>query len=160
MLRIDCGTDLNAPLAYTLPPEGSAMGLLDQLGSAVAGATGKGAGGGVSALLLQQLIALLGKPGAMEKVLAGFQSSGLGNVLQSWIGTGQNLPISADQVRSVLGQGTVAELAEHAGIGEPDAAQALTGLLPQVIDKLTPQGSLPANLDLGGLASSLGTIIG
>lgn len=137
------------------------MGLMDQLGSVVAGATGKaGAGGGLQAVLLQQLIGMLSKPGALGALMGAFNSKGLGNVLQSWVGTGQNLPISADQVRSVLGQGTVNELAQKAGVQEPDAAQALTGLLPQVIDKLTPDGNMPSKLDLGGVASSLGKLFG
>lgn len=136
------------------------MGLMDQLGSAVAGATGQGAGGGVKALLLQQLISMMSKPGAMDSVLGAFKSAGLGNILQSWIGTGQNLPISADQVRAVLGKGTVSELAQGAGVGEPEAANALTSLLPQVIDKLTPEGAVPSQLNLGGLASSLGKLLG
>ena len=135
------------------------MGLLDQLGSAVGGATG-GAGGGVKAMLLQQLIGMLSKPGALDGVMSAFKSAGLGNILQSWVGTGQNLPISADQVRTVLGQGKVAELAKGAGIAEPDAAQALSGLLPQVIDKLTPEGNVPSQLNLGGLTASLGKLLG
>jgi uncharacterized protein YidB (DUF937 family) len=96
----------------------------------------------------------------MENLLAAFKSGGLGNILQSWVGTGQNLPISADQVRSVLGEGKVAELAKGAGIGESDAAQALSGLLPQVIDKLTPDGNVPSQLNLGALAGSLGKLLG
>ena len=136
------------------------MGLLDQLGSTVAGAMGQGAGGGVKALLLQQLISMLSKPGAMEHLLGAFNSAGLGSTLQSWIGTGQNLPISADQVRAVLGNGAVSQLAQGAGVAEPDAANALTSLLPQVIDKLTPEGAVPSQLNLGGLASSLGKMFG
>lgn len=136
------------------------MGLLDQLGSAVTGATGGSAGGGVNAMLLQQLVAMLSKPGAMGNLLAAFKSGGLGNIVQSWVGTGQNLPISADQVRAVLGQDKVAELAKGAGIGESDAAHALSGLLPQVIDKLTPDGGVPAQLNLGSLAGSLGKLLG
>ena len=86
------------------------MGLLDQIGGAVGGALGGQGKGGVQAVLLQQLIAMLSKPGALSNLTQSFQSAGLGNILQSWIGTGQNLPISADQVRKVLGSGTVADL--------------------------------------------------
>src|SRR6185312_12881744 len=135
------------------------MGLIHQLGSAVSGVTGQGAGGGVKALLLQQLVSMLSKPGAMDNLLASFKSAGAGNILQSWIGTGQNLPISADQVRAVLGKGTVSQLAEGAGVAEPEAADTLTSLLPQVIDKLTPDGAVPSQLNLGGLTSSLGKLL-
>ena len=79
------------------------MGALDQLGGALGGALGQGKNAGVSAVLLQQLIAMLSKPGALANLTSAFQGAGLGNVLHSWVGTGQNLPISADQVTKVLG---------------------------------------------------------
>ena len=87
------------------------MGVLDQFGGAVGSVLGQGKGAGVSAVLLQQLIAMLSKPGALAELTSKFQSAGLGNILQSWISTGQNLPISADQVTQVLGSGTIGELA-------------------------------------------------
>lgn len=136
------------------------MGLLDQIGGAVGGVLGQGGKGGVSALLLQQLIGMLSKPGALGNLTSAFQSAGLGNVLQSWLGTGQNLPISGDQVKQVLGSGTVADLAKNAGVGESDASNLLAGLLPQVIDKLSPGGKLPAQGDLGGALASLGKLFG
>ena len=136
------------------------MGLLDQIGGAVGGVLGQGGKGGVNAVLVQQLIAMLSKPGALGNLTSAFQGAGLGNVLQSWLGNGQNLPISGDQVKQVLGSGTVADLAKSAGIGESDASNALAGLLPQVIDKLSPGGNLPAQGDLGGALASLGKMFG
>ena len=133
------------------------MGLLDQIGG-VLGQGGKG--GGINAMLMQQVVAMLSKPGALGNLTKAFQGAGLSNVLQSWLGSGQNLPISGDQVRQVLGSGTVAELAKSAGIGESDASNALAGLLPQVIDKLSPGGNLPSEGDLGGALSSLGKLFG
>jgi uncharacterized protein YidB (DUF937 family) len=136
------------------------MGVLDQFGGAVGSVLGQGKGAGVSAVLLQQLIAMLSKPGALASLTNSFQSAGLGNILQSWIGTAQNLPISADQVRTVLGSGTVADLAKKAGIGEAETTSALASLLPQVIDKVTPGGNVPAQNDLGGALASLGKLLG
>lgn len=136
------------------------MGLLDQIGGAVGGMLGQGGKGGVNGILVQQLIAMLSKPGALSNLTSAFQGAGLGNVLQSWLGNGQNLPISGDQVKQVLGSGTVADLAKSAGIGESDASNALAGLLPQVIDKLSPGGNLPAQGDLGGALASLGKMFG
>jgi len=135
------------------------MGLLDQVGGALGGALGQ-SGGGVKAILLQQLVAMLSKPGALQQLMSSFKGAGLENILQSWIGTGQNLPISADQVTQVLGGGKVAELAKHAGIGESETANVLSGLLPQVIDKISPGGSAPAQGELGGLLGSLGKLLG
>lgn len=136
------------------------MGLLDQIGGAVGGVLGQGGKGGVSGVLVQQLISMLSKPGALQNLTAAFQGAGLGNVLQSWLGDGQNLPISGDQVKQVLGSGTVADMAQKAGIGESDASNALAGLLPQVMDKLSPGGNLPSQGDLGGALSSLGKMFG
>ena len=132
------------------------MGILDQVAGAVAG----GKGGGVNAVLLQQLIGMLSKPGAIDGLLAAFQKQGLGPIVQSWIGTGQNLPISASQVQQVLGNDVLGELAAKAGLKVPDTASALSSLLPQVVDKLSPAGSLPLPKDLGGLLGSLGKLVG
>jgi uncharacterized protein YidB (DUF937 family) len=135
------------------------MSLLDQIGGAVGGVLGQGKGAGVSAVLLQQVIAMLSKPGALAELTSKFQSAGLGNILQSWIGTGQNLPISGDQVRQVLGAGTVADLAKKTGIGESETTGVLASLLPQVIDKISPGGNVPGANDLGGALASLGKLL-
>lgn len=136
------------------------MGLLDQIGGALGGALGQGqagkaAGGGLVAALLPQLISMLSQPGAMGNLTNAFQNAGLGNVLQSWLGTGENLPISGDQVKQVLGSGTLANLAKSAGVGESEASGAIASLLPQVMDKLSPSGNLPAQGDLGSALSGL-----
>jgi uncharacterized protein YidB (DUF937 family) len=136
------------------------MGVLDQFGGAVGSVLGQGKGAGVGAVLLQQLVAMLSKPGALADLTSKFQSAGLGNILQSWIGTGQNLPISADQLREVLGAGTVADLAKQASIGESETTGALASLLPQVIDKISPGGKVPGANDLGGALASLGKLFG
>jgi uncharacterized protein YidB (DUF937 family) len=135
------------------------MGAFDSIGGALGGVLG-GQGGGAKAILLQQLISMLSKPGALENLMGAFNGAGLGNVVQSWIGTGQNLPISADQVKQVLGSGTISDLSKHAGLGEGETASTLSSLLPQVIDKVTPGGKMPGAGDLGGLASSLGKMFG
>ena len=139
------------------------MGLFDQISNAVGGALGQGqtggaAGGNLATALLPLLLSMLRQPGALENITKGFQGAGLGNVLQSWVGTGQNLPISADQVKQVLGAGNVADLGARAGLNESDASNALAGLLPQVIDKITPDGKLPSEGDLGSTLSSLGKL--
>ena len=136
------------------------MGVLDQLGGALGSVLGQGKSAGVNAALLQQLIAMLSKPGELGNLTNAFQSAGLGNILQSWIGTGQNLPISADQINKVLGAGTVADLAKKAGIDEAQTSSALASRLPQGIDKVTPGGNVPAQNDLGGALASLGKLLG
>lgn len=135
------------------------MGLLDQVSGALGGALG-GAGGGTKAILMQQLIGMLSKPGALQNLMSAFQSNGLGNILQSWLGTGANLPIEPAQVKQVLGAGTVSDLAQKAGISEGETASTLSSLLPQIIDKISPSGSAPSQGELGGLLGSLGKMLG
>ncbi len=72
-----------------------------------------------------------------------FQDKGLGGVVSSWIGTGQNLPISADQLQSVLHSGTLQQVAQKAGIDPSQLTSMMSTLLPGLIDKLTPNGQIP-----------------
>ena len=132
------------------------MGLLDQ----VTGAIGGGKGGGIQAILLQQVVAYLSKPGALGQLTNAFQQNGLGNILQSWLGSGANLPISPAQVQQVLGSNVLADMAGKAGVAVPDAADALSSLLPQVVDKISPEGTAPAANELGSLLSSVGKLFG
>lgn len=132
------------------------MGILDQVTGALGGA-GKG---GVQAILLQQLISMLSQPGALGKLTSAFQQHGLGNILESWLGTGSNLPISPAQVQQVLGANALGDIAKKAGVAAPEAASLVSSLLPQVIDKISPGGKAPAAGDLGGLLSSVGKLLG
>jgi uncharacterized protein YidB (DUF937 family) len=131
------------------------MGILDQ----VTGALGGGKGG-IQALLLQQLIAMLSQPGALAKLTSAFQQHGLGNILQSWIGTETNLPISPTQVQQVLGASTVNDMAGEAGVAAPEAAGIIARLLPQVIDRISPSGQAPVGNDMGKLLGAVGKLLG
>lgn len=104
------------------------MGLLDQVSGALGGVLGQGKNAGVSGILLQQLVSMLSQPGGLSNLTSAFQKAGLGNIVQSWISGGQNLPISPDQVKTVLGSGTVANLAKSAGIGETETTSLLSSL--------------------------------
>src|SRR5215510_6175566 len=104
------------------------MGLLDQIVGAALGRGGAPGGApqsdapqtsGVSAGLLQQVIGMLGQPGALSNLTAAFQKQGMGNIVQSWIGTGQNLPVSPSQLQQVLGSGTIDNIAQKVGISGP-----------------------------------------
>jgi uncharacterized protein YidB (DUF937 family) len=72
-----------------------------------------------------------------------FQSKGLGDVVNSWISTGQNMPISADQVTNALGADQVNSMAAQAGVSPMAAGGSLAAILPMLIDKLTPNGQVP-----------------
>ncbi len=84
---------------------------------------------------------------AMSGGLAGlvnmFNQKGLGDVVSSWVSTGKNLPISPDQIQAVLGSSQVQALAAKAGINPQTASAAIAQILPQLVDKATPNGQLP-----------------
>lgn len=125
------------------------MGLLD----AVAGAMGSGGGGGQGDLV-QAVMKLVQQNGGLEGLVAKFQQGGLGDVVQSWISTGPNLPISPEQLGQALGPDTLSQL----GAGGQDLLGPLSKLLPQVVDGLTPNGQLPAGG--GDIGSMLGGLLG
>ena len=127
------------------------MGLFDELGKAVGNAVSGGAAGGGQAALMQALAGML-SGGGLQQLVQGFQQKGLGDVVGSWVGTGNNLPISPDQVTQALGSDTVSKLAAQAGLDPKAAAGHLSGMLPGLVDHLTPGGALP---DASALQGSL-----
>ncbi|TAG32582.1 MAG: DUF937 domain-containing protein [Polaromonas sp.] len=146
------------------------MGLLDSILGAVAGSqqAQAGSGGGMGGLgslgglltmvtsnpqVLQAVVGMLGNDGAhggLGGLVQKFQQAGLGDVVGSWIGTGQNQPISGSQLSDVLGSDTITHLAEKLGVNPSVAADQLSSVLPGLIDQLTPQGQAPE----GGLGNS------
>ncbi len=128
------------------------MGLLDELKSGLAEKLG---GGANLNSMLDHAMALINNPetGGLSGLVETFKSKGLGDVVSSWIGTGQNLPVSVDQIKQVLGSEKIQEIAAKVGISKEDAAKHLSALLPEVIDKLTPNGKLPdANMLQEGMS--------
>jgi uncharacterized protein YidB (DUF937 family) len=97
--------------------------------------------------LLGEVTQMLGanNGGGLQSLLAQLQANGHGQAVASWIGTGANLPISPEQLQSVLGSGQIAAIAQKLGLSSTDASSALAKLLPQVVNHLTPNGQLPAN---------------
>ncbi len=125
------------------------MGIFDELTkdamSGLATQTAQSSSSGMVGVILQ---ALQNQPGGIAGLAQRFQQNGLGGVLSSWIGTGQNLPISAEQIQQVLGHEQVAQIAEQAGISHEEASTGLATLLPQIVDHLTPNGQVPQSSDL------------
>jgi uncharacterized protein YidB (DUF937 family) len=87
-------------------------------------------------------------PGGLDVLMDQFKKSGLGDVINSWIGTGQNQAISPTQLRQAIGQETVNDLSRQTGAPQDDLLSQLSKYLPGVIDKLTPNGQLPSQADL------------
>lgn len=81
--------------------------------------------------------------GGVHDVLDKLHAGGLGDTVQSWVGMTKNLPISADQLSSVLGNDTVKSIAAKVGIPTDKVAGALAHLLPKAVDTMTPDGKLP-----------------
>lgn len=134
------------------------MGLLDQVMGAAAGALGQGAGnagagGDAIGQILSQLLSPKGPAGGLGGMLSQFQQNGMGEVMQSWIGTGQNLPISPDQLQQALGGDMIGKLASQFGMDPQALLGQASQMLPGLVDSLTPGGQLPA--DGGGMASDL-----
>lgn len=132
------------------------MGLLDNLVSGLAG----GAAGGNSPVI-SAIGSLLGGGGAqgggLGALVSQFTQAGFGQHIQSWISSGQNLPISASEISQVLGSQKVQELAQAAGIDPSQMAGHLSQLLPQLIDHLTPNGQVPqgGSIDIMGALAKL-----
>jgi uncharacterized protein YidB (DUF937 family) len=97
--------------------------------------------------LLGSVLDLINNPqsGGIAGLMKSFQDKGFGDMVSSWISTGQNLPISGQQIQSVLGNEQIQGIASKLGISLDDASQSLANLLPQVVDKLTPDGNMPDN---------------
>ena len=120
------------------------MGLLDRLGQAAGGLLG-GEGGDTNPLL-QAVMGLLDKnspAGGLDGLIQALKQNGLSDIVNSWIGTGPNLPISSDQMKQGLGPDLITQLATTAGLNPEVVSSRLTTLLPGLIDKLTPDGNIP-----------------
>lgn len=128
------------------------MGLLDSL---LAGMNSPAGGQSDSTAqlirLALQLLSSNSQGGGLGGLSQQFQQAGLGEQLQSWIGTGQNLPISPDQLSQAFGPAQLQELAAKSGLGVDQVSGGLSQMLPQLIDGLTPQGREPE----GGFGSAL-----
>jgi uncharacterized protein YidB (DUF937 family) len=118
------------------------MGFLDEITKAVGSQL---LGGGSQKGLMDQVFGLINNPeiGGLGGLVQMFNNKGLGDAMSSWIGTGENKPVSGDQIANALGSEKIREIAEKLGMNGTDAANSLAALLPKVIDGLTPDGAIP-----------------
>ena len=148
------------------------MGLLDSiLGSVMGGGAQQSQGSGQAALInaVIQMISnrqggggAAGAGGGLGGLIGALTQGGLGRAASSWVGTGQNLPVSADQITQALGGGggggmggILAQLAQQAGMSHGEAASGLSQILPGLVDKLTPQGQVPEQESLENMLGSV-----
>ena len=95
------------------------------------------------------------QPGGVSGLLDQFRSAGLSSQADSWVLTGQNMPVSGDQVTNALGQGNVQTMAQKLGLPPGATAAALAALVPVVIDQLTPKGHVEQQGDLSSTLAAL-----
>jgi uncharacterized protein YidB (DUF937 family) len=151
------------------------MGLLDSVvGAALGGGQQQGGGLGgllggllggqqggsnLSALLpvITGMLANGGTHGGLGGLMEKFNQAGMGDQMSSWVGKGENLPISADQLSSVLGSGAIGDIAAKLGVGHGEAGGMLAQALPGIIDHLTPHGNAPEG-GLGGAGDLMGML--
>lgn len=133
--------------------------MLDKiLGSVVSSVLGGEAGKQGQAMAI--INALLSSQGGIQGILAKFQQGGLDDLLQSWLGTGENKSISPTQVEDVFGKQELQQAAQQAGVqDEAQASDLLSQFLPQIVDKLSPNGALDKNADGDLLSKGIQSVL-
>lgn len=136
---------------------GGGGGMGDILGQVLGGRAQRGGGGGMGDILGQVLGGgagggASGGMGGLGGLLEQMQRAGYGEQARSWVGTGQNMPVSPDVLGQIFGQGGIEEIARQAGVTPQEASTGLSELLPEVVNHVTPNGQVP---DLDQLALSV-----
>ena len=98
--------------------------------------------------LLSGAMGMLETMGGVDGLIKKFQQSGLGDLAASWVGTGENKSILPEQLANLLGKDKISALAQQAGIPEAQGASVLSQILPAMVDKLTPDGTVPESSNL------------
>src|ERR1700751_1554723 len=136
----------NAPkslLAAIAPTEGMIMGILDSLENSPAFKSALGQLGAAVLPVVMSEVMGTGGQGGLSAIVAKLEQAGFGDHVKSWIGNGQNLPITADQLRQVLGNDTVRQIAAKYNIPIDQVAEVLAHQLPLAVDQASPGGRLP-----------------
>jgi uncharacterized protein YidB (DUF937 family) len=130
------------------------MNFIDDLKQkAMSSVTGSIAGSNPEAAAV--LAAIENHPGGVSGLVQSFHDNGLGGVVNSWIGTGANQSITPEQIQQVMGSGPMQAMAQKLGISPEEASKKLSQMLPTVIDKLTPNGSVPSGSNLMDIGKNL-----
>jgi uncharacterized protein YidB (DUF937 family) len=119
------------------------MGLLDQIAGQFPANPGAQDQPGTQGNLVAGVMGLINSAGGLPGLLEKFQASGLGDKVASWVSHGENQPVSPDEVKDAIDQ-----VAQQGGTTSEEASAGLARYLPQIIDKLTPNGQVPDNNDL------------
>lgn len=138
------------------------MGLFDQLAGQVMGSLGaQDQDPAARSGLMGSVMSMIDSAGGVPALLQKLKESGLQEQVASWIGTGANQAVSGDQLTQALGDEQLAQVAQQAGIEPAQAATGMAQLLPQIIDHLTPNGSVPdGDLLAQGMSMLKGKLFG
>ena len=96
-----------------------------------------------------------GDMNGLSGLLASFQQKGMRQQAQSWVSKGENRPVSADEVEQALGDERVSELARQSGMSKREASEGLAGILPDFVDKMTPDGQVPDDEGMQGALKNM-----
>jgi uncharacterized protein YidB (DUF937 family) len=119
------------------------MGLLDEILGAATHSAGDEHAGLMSPQTISAVMGMLKSSGGLSGLTQVLEQKGMGDLMASWVSTGPNPPMTADQAHSAFGSDQIAQLAERLGV-PPEVAGSVVGkVLPVVVDKLTPQGQIP-----------------
>ena len=141
------------------------MSLLDILASSLGNSSqpgGQSGQAGQAPLIAAALEFVNSQPGGIMGLIQRFHENGAGDVVSSWIGTGENRPISPGVLTNVLGADNVGAMAQKAGVSGDQLSGLLATVLPHIVDRATPNGEVPpeGKLDLTGVLGSLGGLAG
>jgi uncharacterized protein YidB (DUF937 family) len=135
--------------------KGESGGLGGVLGGLTGDSEGSGGGrGGTMGALLPILAGFLAS-GGLSKIMGGLKANGLSAQADSWVGTGANQPVSGRDVEQAMGQEQIHQIAQQLGVSESEAADAVAQALPEVVDKVSPKGQMPAEQDLDAAFDTL-----
>lgn len=132
------------------------MGLLDNMGKGMVGQLA-GQFGGQNNRLIGAVAKLIsgGGIGGLSGLTQMFAQRGHAHTVNSWVSTDQNRDISPNDVQDVFGPDRIREVANEAGVSEQEASSGVASVLPQLVDKLTPDGKLPDNDSANSALSQL-----
>ena len=113
------------------------------LGKVASGMMGNQTMGGSGNPMMGMLMGLLNQHGGLSGLTGRFRQQGMGNLVDSWVGTGENLPVAPDQVHQALGDETIQGISSQTGMAPHLVTQQLSRFLPEMVNRLTPNGHVP-----------------
>ncbi len=131
------------------------MGLLEDIAGKVKAALGNNPQAGATVDHLLAWVQNAQASGGLTGIIQQCENGGLGTMVKSWIGTGPNLPVTAEQIKAALGSDRIQQLAARLGVSPDLAAQRVADVLPHVIDHLTPGGNLHPSIAITGQMASI-----